>query len=222
MPELRLEFHEKLGVVEGKVIQLFALVAEGLAAATDALLNGDQEVHRVLAEREQLVNSLYSDTEALVVKLLALQGPAAGELRFLLSVLRAVPELERSHDLVEHIARRAGSRLQDALTPRARGLVQRMGSTGSAMWRSAADSWYERDPARALAVAEEDDEMDELHAALTAELASGRIPLPVAMDMALVARFYERLGDHAANIAHRVLYLAGESDADPVVPEAGV
>ena len=51
--------------------------------------------------------------------------------------------------------------------------------------------------------------MDELHTNLTAELASGATSLPVAMDMALVARFYERLGDHAVNIAHRVRFLAG-------------
>jgi len=51
--------------------------------------------------------------------------------------------------------------------------------------------------------------MDELYASLIAELASGRMPLPVTMEMTLVARFYERLGDHAVNIARRVIYLAG-------------
>ena len=55
--------------------------------------------------------------------------------------------------------------------------------------------------------------VDELHAALTAELGSGRMSLPVSMDMALVARFYERLGDHAVNIARRVEYLAGPTVA---------
>ena len=56
---------------------------------------------------------------------------------------------------------------------------------------------------------ERDDEMDELHSSLLAELASGQMALPVAMEMTLVARFYERLGDHAVNIARRVVYLAG-------------
>jgi phosphate transport system protein len=51
--------------------------------------------------------------------------------------------------------------------------------------------------------------MDELHASLIAELASGQMALPVTMEMTLVARFYERLGDHAVNIARRVIYLAG-------------
>jgi len=56
---------------------------------------------------------------------------------------------------------------------------------------------------------ERDDDMDSLHTALVAELASGSMRLPVAMDMTLVARDYERFADHAVNIAHRVVYLAG-------------
>ncbi len=197
-------------LIEGKVIQLFALVAEGIAAATHAVLTGDREAHRVLFEREELIDTLYREAETLVTQQLALQGPAATDLRYLLSVLRTVPELERSHDLVEHIARRAGQGLSEELTPRARGLIERMGGVGTEMWREAADAWYERDAAAALALNERDEEMNELHAALTAELGGGRMTLPVAMDMALVARFYERLGDHAVNVARRVVYLVGQ------------
>jgi phosphate transport system protein len=82
------------------------------------------------------------------------------------------------------------------------------------MWRQAADSWYKRDRSVAEALKLRDEEMDELHASLTAELASGRMTVPVTMEMTLVARFYERLGDHAVNVALRVVYLAG-SHAEP-------
>ena len=84
-----------------------------------------------------------------------------------------------------------------------------MGSLASEMWRQAADCWYKRDRSAAQALAERDDEMDQLYSSLIAELASGRMSLPVTMEMTLVARFYERLGDHAVNIARRVVYLAG-------------
>ena len=127
-------------------------------------------------------------------------------------MLRIVPELERSHDLVMDIATRANHILSDDLSPRSRGLVERMGTLVSDMWRQAADSWYQRDRSAAVALEERDDEMDELHASLIAELASGRMALPVTMEMTLVARFYERLGDHAVNIARRVIYLAGICD----------
>jgi phosphate transport system protein len=207
--ELRHQYHERLDEINGKVIQLFALVGEGLAAATEAILSGDREVAKTLMERDDLIDSLYRDVESLVNQELALQGPVATDLRFLLSVLRIVPELERSHDLVEHIARRAIRGLRDELTPRTRGLIEQMGDVGVAMWRAAADAWFERDGDAFSRIKSRDDEMDDLHTNLTAELASGKTELPVAMDMALVARFYERLGDHAVNIAHRIGYLAG-------------
>jgi phosphate transport system protein len=72
-----------------------------------------------------------------------------------------------------------------------------------------ADSWYKRDRSAANELSERDDEMDELRASLIAELASGRMALPVTTEMTVLARCYERLGDHAVNIARRVIYLAG-------------
>jgi phosphate transport system protein len=209
MVEHRQEFQLALEAIEAKVIELFALVAGDLAGATDALLTGNNEIVKLLLEREQVIDALYPEIEELVNREIALQAPVASDLRFLLSVLRIVPELERSHDLLVDIARRADHFIGENLSPRSRGLVQRMGDLVSDMWRQAADSWYQRDRSAAAALGERDDEMDELHASLMAELASGRMTVPVTMEMTLVARFYERLGDHAVNIARRVIYLAG-------------
>jgi phosphate transport system protein len=209
MAEHRQEFQRELEAIEGKVIELFAMVAEDLGGATHALLSGDNEVVKLLAERDLVIDALYSEIEELVNRDIALQAPVASDLRFLLSVLRIVPELERSHDLVVDIARRADHILSEDLSPRSRGIVERMGTLVSDMWRQAADSWYRRDRSAAAVLAERDDEMDELYASLIAELASGRMAVPVTMEMTLVARFYERLGDHAVNIARRVIYLAG-------------
>jgi phosphate transport system protein len=207
--EHRQEFQRELEAIEAKVIELFAMVAEDLPGATQALLSGNNEVLQALTEREQVIDALYLEIEGLVNREILLQAPVAEDLRFLLSVLRIVPELERSHDLVLQIASRANHILGGDLSPRSRGLVERMGNLASDMWRQAADSWYQRDRSAALALDERDDEMDELHSSLIAELASGRMALPVTMEMTLVARFYERLGDHAVNIARRVIYLAG-------------
>jgi phosphate transport system protein len=205
----RQEFQRELEAIEVKVVELFAMIAEDLPKATSALLGGDTEALRVLAERDRAIDALYLEIEELVNREIALQAPVASDLRFLLSVLRIVPELERSHDLVVQIADRATHILSDDLSPRGRGLVDRMGRLVCDMWRRAADSWYNRDRSAALALRERDDEMDTLYASLTAELAAGGMALPVTMEMTLVARFYERLGDHAVNIARRVVYLAG-------------
>jgi phosphate transport system protein len=205
----RQEFQRELEAIEAKVIELFAMVAEDLPKATHALLNGDNDTLKVLVEREQAIDALYPEIEELVNREIALQAPVASDLRFLLSVLRIVPELERSHDLVIQIASRATHILSDDLSVRSRGLVERMGTLVSGMWRQAADSWYQRDGSVAQLLSERDDEMDELHASLIAELASGGTALPVTMEMTLVGWFYERLGAHAVNIARRVIYLAG-------------
>ncbi len=212
MVENRQEFQRDLETIETKVIELFAMVAEDLPGATHALLSGNNEVLQVLTERERAIDSLYPEIEDLANREILLQAPVAADLRFLLSVLRIVPELERTHDLVMQIASRANHILGEDLSVRSRGLVERMGSVASEMWRQAADSWYQRDRSMAAILDERDDEMDELHASLIAEIASGGMSLPVTMEMTLVAHFYERLGDHAVNIARRVVYLAGSHD----------
>jgi phosphate transport system protein len=205
----RQEFERDLEAIESKVIELFALLAEDLPRATQALLTGNNEILQVLAERELLVDALYPEIEQLVNREIVLQAPVASDLRFLLSVLRIAPEIERSHDLLMHIAAQSNHILGADLTPRTRGLVDRMGNVVSDMWRRTADSWYQRDRSVALALVDLDDEMDDLHTSLVAELASGGMALPVTMEMTLVARDYNRLSAHAVNIARRVVYLAG-------------
>ena len=211
MAEHRQEFQRDLEAIEARIIELFAVVAEDLPEATNALLTGNNEVMQRLIERDKVISALYPETEALANREILLQAPVADDLRFLLSVLRVLTEFELSHDLVMQIASRANHFLSDDLSPRARGIIERMGSVASDMWREAADCWYQRDRSAAFALSERDDEMDQLYSSLIAELASGRMTIPVTMEMTLVARFYERLGDHAVNIARRVVYLAGSS-----------
>ena len=211
MVEHRQEFQREMEAIEAKVIELFAMVAEDLPRATQALLTGDSEAFAVLVEREQVIDALYPEIEDLVNGEILLQSPVAQDLRFLLSVLRIVPELERSHDLVIQIAAMANHILSADLSPRSRGLVERMGKLASAMWRQAADSWYQRDRSAAAQLQGRDEEMDQLHASLIAELASGSMSIPVTMEMTLAGRAFERLGAHAVNIARRVVYLAGTS-----------
>jgi phosphate transport system protein len=209
--EHRQEFQRELEAIDAKVTGLFAMVADGLPSATYALLSGNNEVLGALAEREQVIDALYREIDNLASREILLQAPVASDLRFLLSVVRVVPELERSHDLVVQIASRADHGLSEDLSPGSRRLVEKMGDLAWGMWRQVGDSWRHRDRSVALALGERHDKMNELHASLVAELASGRMTLPVSMEMTLVARFYQRLGGHAVNIARRVIYLAGSA-----------
>ena len=205
----RQQFARELEAIEAKAIELFAMVAEDVPRATDALLNGDSDVARALAERDRVIDALYPEVEQLANREMLLQQPLASDFRLLVSVLRVVPELERSHDLIVDIARRGNLILSQDLSARSRAIIEHMGNLASEMWREAVNCWRERDRSVAVALDQRDDEMDELYTSLMSELASGGMALPVTMELTLVARFYERLADHAVNIARRVIYLAG-------------
>jgi phosphate transport system protein len=206
--ELRKRFHQELDEINARVIRLFALVTEGVAAASESLLASDTEMARRLAGRDALVDQLEANLEQLAERELLTQAPMARDMRYLVSVLRVVPELERSGDLAEHIAQRAATGLALRLTPTVRGLLEQLGTTCVEMWQGAADAWAERDPEAAERLDAADDRIDNLHDQLVAELGKSDIALPDALQATLVARFYERLGDHAVHIAERIRYLA--------------
>jgi phosphate transport system protein len=206
--EIRKRFHQQLDEIDAKVIRLFALVTESVAAATESLLANDTEAARELTERDSLVDQLEVDLEQVAVRELLMEQPMARDMRYLVSVLRIVPELERSGDLAEHVAQRAVTGLALRLTPTVRGLLEQMGTTCVEMWRGAADAWAERDPDAAERLDDVDDHLDNLHDQLVVELGLADLALPDAVQTTLVARFYERLGDHAVHISERIRYLA--------------
>jgi len=209
--ELRRRFHKQLDDIDAKVVRLFALVREGIAASTDALLAGDTDAARELAGQDQLVDALEADLEQITERELLTQTPMAGDMRYLVSVLRVVPELERSGDLAEHIAQRAANGLALRLTPTVRGLLEQMGTTCVELWRGAVDAWIDRDVDAAAALDAADDQLDDLQDQLMIELEKADIALVDALQTTLVARFYERLGDHAVHITERVRYLVAGS-----------
>jgi len=209
MPEQRQLFQRQLDDIDAKVIELLDLVAADLARATSALPNGSNEVVEVLAEHRLAVDIFCPEVEKLTKTAILLQAPVASDLRFLLCVLRILPELERSHHLVVRLASSANHIRSEDLSPRGRDLVERMGNLATDMWNRTADSWYQRDHSAAAVLADRDNEMNELHAGLIAELSSGRTALAVTIEMTLVAPLYERLSDHAVNIASQVIYIAG-------------
>jgi phosphate transport system protein len=207
---LRKEFARDLGFLDDRLVQLFAMVTEALAAATECLLTGDRAEARLIVSQDAVIDELYEEIEEHATRALVLQAPAAGDMRFVLSILRMVPELERSGDLAEHIAARAADGLGGRLTPALRGLVARLGEKTLEMWRTATEAYADRNVELARSVADMDHDVNRLHAELTFELAQSGVEPRVIIDMALVARFFERLGDHAEQISARIPYLAGE------------
>ncbi|MGH3204254.1 MAG: PhoU domain-containing protein [Streptosporangiaceae bacterium] len=156
-----------LEAIEARIIELFAIVAEDLPEATNALLTGSNDIMQRLTDRDKTISALYPQTEALANREILLQAPVADDLRFLLSVLRVLTEFELSHDLVIQIASRGNHFLSDDLSPRTRGIVERMGILAADMWRQVLVLVLALD--EVLVVAElppdAEDELDEEHAA---------------------------------------------------------
>jgi phosphate transport system protein len=209
MPELRQAFQRELDAIDVNVIELLALIAPDLAKATHILLSGDNEAARVLAEHELIIGLHCPEIEERARRAVLLQAPVASDFRFLLCVLRILPDLERSHHLVVQIASRASRIRGEGLSPRSRALVARMGNTASGMWRQAAESWDQHGHSPTALIDECDEEMAELHASLMAELAAGLMTPPVTIEMTLMGYFYERLGDYAVDTARQTIYLEG-------------
>jgi phosphate transport system protein len=191
------------GPIDQRVAQLFALVTEALAGATDALLTDDVRRAEAIVAADTRVDTLTNEVISAVWSEIETTGHAPAELRRLVSVLLILPELERSADLAEHIAQRAVGGLGRNMNAVSRGIVQRMSEVACSMWYVAADAYADRAiHGRELFAA--DVELDILRDRLMAEGGSGGMSPAVAGQVTLLGRFYERLGDHAVNLARRI------------------
>jgi phosphate transport system protein len=206
--ELRIRFHRHLEEIDAEVVRMFAIVRERVAAATDSFVTGDAELAQGVTSKDVQVDRLEREVELLVERLLLTESPMCGDMRYLVTVLRIVPQLERCGDLAEHVAQRTVTGLGARLTRRTRELLAQMGSRCDTMWGEAARAWAARDAAAADRLDVLDDELDALHDELSAEIAKGGMAVADAMQATLVGRFYERLGDHAVHVARRISHLA--------------
>jgi phosphate transport system protein len=194
----------EMPAIDRHVHELFALVSEAAAGATHALVTGDREAAKELVRRDAVIDKLYREVEQLVESELVGDQPELERKRYLVAMLRMLPELERSGDLAEHIAQRAVRPIAVEMSPRSRGLVERMGEVASQMWEMAADAFGDREPSVAERMDELDDEMDDLHTTFIAEIVGSGVATQIAIELALIGRFYERLGDHAVNLTRNV------------------
>ncbi len=190
---------------EDNVLRLFARVTEALARATWALLNADTDLGRAVVEDDQAIDGEVRVVEEGLWRELDSIIGASERARSRVRLLFVLSELERSADLAEHIAQRAVFGLGGEMTPVSRGIVQRMSEVAVEMWRSAAEVYADAaSHPGAVDLSETDEELDILHDRLTAEVAKGSMPPPVTAQVTLLARFYERLGDHAVNLSRRL------------------
>ena len=193
------------------VIRLGALAGEAVQAGTNALLDGDLTQVEQVVEADRILDDLTHNIEQHTCRLLAQQQPMAVDLRTLVTILRVIHELERIGDLMVKVAKAARRLYPEPLEPRARGLINRMRDQAAAQLRLAVDSFADRDLAKAAALVDMDDVMDDLQKELFHYIFSQHGPsdavLHHSVSMALIGRYFERAGDHAANFADRVSFM---------------
>ena len=209
--EVRKNFHHELDIVRDDLVRMAGLVEEALARATRAFLDGDLAVAEQIMQGDDAIDALALSVEEHCYQLLALQQPMASDLRALMTAIRMCAEIERSGDLVANIMKAARRIYGAEIDPKMRGLLERMGGQVHRLFRLSIDAYVDKDVGLASALDDIDDEIDDLHVDFIQSIfetrESGELPLQVAVQLALVGRFYERIGDHAVNIGERVRYM---------------
>ena len=177
---------------------------EAIPRATQVLLDGDLEGADYLLLADEDIDARALELEERCYQVLALQAPVASDLRQVMAAVKMIGEIERSGDLCVNICKAARRIYGVELDPRLRGLITRMSEQAQQLFQFAIDAYVEADAPLAAAVADMDDMLDRLHVEFIEQIfeshAEDQLPLQVAVQLALVARFYERIGDHAVNI----------------------
>ncbi len=211
MPEQRKSFHSELDQIRDGIVRLAAMLGEFIPRGTEALLTNDMHAAQRLIEADDEVDSLTLKIEEECYHVLALQQPMATDLRSIVTALWLTAEIERSADLMVNVAKGARRIYGASLDPRVRGLIERMAEEAARLYKLAIDAYVERDDALAAALDDIDDTLDGLHndyiEAIFQSHAVATLDLQQAVQLALIGRYYERIGDHAVNTGQRVEYM---------------
>jgi phosphate transport system protein len=211
MENARKSFQQTLEEIRDEMVQIAALVTEGIPRATETLLAGDLTDAQRIIEGDDPLDALAVELEERCYQQLALQQPMAGDLRHIVTAIRMISEIERSGDLVVNIAKGSRRIFGTELPARLRGLISQMGEESTRLFRLAIDAYIDEDAAMAAALDDLDDRLDAIHRDYVQEIFlvhnAGELQVQGAVQLALIGRYYERIGDHAVNIGERVRYM---------------
>jgi phosphate transport system protein len=209
--DTRRTFHQDLAQIHGDLVRLAAMVCDAIPRATDSLLASDLDQARALIDEDAALDHIARDVEDRCYHQLALQQPMASDLRALVTALRLTAELERSGDLVVNISKGTLQMVGQTIDPRTRGLVQAMSDEAARLFGDALTAYAENDEETGAALRGMDDTLDSVHRSFIAQILescrAGELAIETAVQLALVGRYYERIGDHAVNIGEKVCYL---------------
>ncbi len=211
----RTRFHEALDELKDRLLRMGGTAEQSIAYAINAYREGDRKQCAVVFETEQSINAAHREIDELALDLLAMQQPMAVDLRFIVAVIKINADLERVGDQAVNIAQRVVEVL-DLPPAELPADVPRMSGIASQMIRQALDAFVRADADLAQSVLATDNEVDrmkrEIEQAMLAKMHHSPQFTRQALDVLLIARNLERIGDHATNIAEDVIFWVRGAD----------
>lgn len=210
------DFEAEIRELRAQLLAMGARCERILKLALDAFfLRAPHTATRDIEHLDRQIDRDEMDIDALVLRILALRQPVAHDLRLLASALKLVTDLERVGDEATNIAERTREGPGTA-RDRVRGPLEQMSDEAQEMLRGALECFVEEDTDRAEAVLRRDDVVDALYekvvAEMTAFMAAHASEVPAALRVVQVARYLERVADHATNIAEEAIFMARGED----------
>ncbi|WP_455248800.1 phosphate signaling complex protein PhoU [Ruminococcus sp.] len=205
---MREYYTAQLETLNTNMIQMGALCEDAISAAIQSLLEDDRTIAKKVADTELEIDQMERDIERQCMRLLLMQQPVATDLRVVSSALRMIADLERIGDQAFDIADITKSGSFQGFSGKVH--IKEMAKAAIHMVTDSVDSYVKQDVQLAKHVAEEDDVVDELFLKVRRELAelihTDQNASEQAMDLLMIAKYLERIGDHAVNVSEWVIY----------------
>ncbi len=217
-------FQEELEQLKTRLLEMGGLAEEKVRLAVESLVERDMTLIDNVLTGDEPVNALHIEIDSRCFTLLALFQPMAVDLRAIVAAVKINTDLERVGDLAVNIAEAAR---RYATHPPVKKLIDipRMATIAQSMLRDALDAFVRRDIDLAQHVLNEDDALDALKTQIFRELLTYMLQDPTtiepALDLVLISRHLERIGDHATNIAEDVIFMVSARDVRHGATEAG-
>ena len=214
---MRTRFDQQLGKLNVELITMGALCEEAIGLVADALTRGATVKSNEISSLEVRIDHKERDIESLCMKLLLQQQPVAGDLRVISSALKMISDMERIGDQAADIAEIL-QYITDAETE-SKSHIAEMAAAAGRMGTDAVSAFVSKDPQQAKAVMAYDDQVDGLFARVKEDLTAMILENPKngenCLDLLMIAKYFERIGDHAVNIAEWVMFsLTGRHEKD--------
>jgi len=208
-------FREELEALQGRLLEMGGLAEERVHAALQGLVSRDPVVIQKVLSGDEPINQLHIEVDNRCFRLLALHQPMATDLRAIVAAVKINTDLERVGDLAVNIAE-AGNRYIGHPPVKQLIDIPQMGDIAQAMLRDALDAYVRRDTELAHRVLSEDDRLDSLKTQVFRDLLTHMLrnqgTVEPSLDLILVSRHLERIGDHATNIAEDVIFMVSALD----------